>query len=278
MRVGFTTFAFAWSIGVPGHRPARPMTPTEVLRRVHELGGQVLQVCDNQPLTRLGPDELEPYAALASDLGIAIEPGTRGVRGHDLERCLSLARRFGSKLVRLVVDANGHEPSPAEVAKLLRPRLSAFADASVKLAIENHDRFSASQLAAMVSELGTERVGVALDTVNSFGALEGPEVVMDTLIPHTLTVHLKDFAIYRVESNMGFMITGTPLGAGRLNVPSILRRLKDGGRDVNVLIELWPPRLESIEDTVRQEQEWAAQSARYLTGVLVEQTEAKSNG
>ena len=56
---------------------------------------------------------------------------------------------------------------------LQRQRLM-FEEAGVVLAIENHDKFSTDELVYMVEELGPSWVGICLDTVNSFGALEGP--------------------------------------------------------------------------------------------------------
>ena len=55
-------------------------------------------------------------------------------------------------------------------------------------------------------------VGICLDTVNSFGSLEGPEVVIETLAPYTVNLHIKDFDIRRTDHNMGFTIFGTPAG------------------------------------------------------------------
>ena len=49
------------------------------------------------------------------------------------------------------------------------------------LAIENHDRFNSTTLVEILERIDSDRVGICLDTVNSFGALEGPEVVLENL-------------------------------------------------------------------------------------------------
>jgi len=134
----------------------------------------------------------------------------------------------------------------------------------VRLAIENHDRFSARTLAEMVEQLGPEQVGICLDTVNSFGALEGPQAVVATLAPYALNLHLKDFTIRRVSSQMGFVVAGCPAGRGRLNVPWLLEQLRAAGRDVNAIIELWTPLGTSLEETTQQELAWAQESVAYL--------------
>ena len=147
---------------------------------------------------------------------------------------------------------------------LLAPVVARFAGAGVKLAIENHDRFPARQLARMVEALGPDHVGVCLDTVNSFGALEGPEIVVKTLAPYTLNLHVKDFTIARVSSQMGFVIHGCPAGQGRLNVPWLLEQLRAAGRAGNAVLELWTPRGATLEETVVREAAWAEESVRYL--------------
>jgi sugar phosphate isomerase/epimerase len=130
--------------------------------------------------------------------------------------------------VRIVTDSVGDQPSPEEVVTRLRAFVPEFQRAGVKLALENHDRFKAAALAWIIEQVGLEHAGICLDTVNSFGALEGPEVVVRTLAPYTLNLHVKDFAVQRVDSQMGFIVTGSPAGRGAagsaLVTPATARR------------------------------------------------------
>ena len=265
MRLGIGTYTFPWAVGVEGRVPREPLSVLDVLRRARQLGVHVVQFCDNLPLTSLSPAELAAAHAFARDHQMAVEIGTRGVADTaNLLANVELARRFQSPLVRLVLDSKGHEPTPAECCALLRPLLPRFADAGVQLAIENHDRFPSPTLASLVEALGPDRVGICLDTVNSLGALEGPEVVVKTLAPYTLNLHLKDFTIERVSSQMGFVVNGCAVGQGRLNVPWLLEQLRAAGRDVNAILELWTPLGPTLEDTVTREAAWAGESVRYL--------------
>lgn len=269
MRLGIGSYTFTWAAGVPGQRPTRPLSPRQLLDRAARLGVRVVQFCDNLPLTRLPASELDAFVARARELDLAIEIGTRGVSNPaEILACLALARRFASPFVRLVVDAAGHEPSPAECVSRLRPLLPRFAEAGVMLALENHDRFPAATLASLVEQLGPDRAGICLDTVNSFGALEGPEVVVRTLAPYTVNLHLKDFTVTRVQSQLGFTIQGCPAGQGRLNVPWLLAQLRAAGRDVNAILELWTPFGPTLEATLRRERRWAAASVRSLRAFI----------
>ncbi len=63
---------------------------------------------------------------------------------------------------------------------------------------------------------------------------------------------------------MGFVVQGTPAGEGMLNIPSLLARLKQNGREFNAILELWHPPENDIVATVDQEAQWAAQSVSWL--------------
>jgi 3-oxoisoapionate decarboxylase len=268
MKLGIGSYTYPWAIGVPGHPPAQPLTAQDLFRKAQALGVGVVQLCDNLPLTRLSAAELDRLAAFAGTHHIAVEIGTRGLEAANLLAYLQLARRFAAPFVRVVVDSLNHQPSPAETVSLLRPIVARFAEAGVKLAIENHDRFTAETLKGVVEALGPAQVGVCLDTVNSFGALEGPEVVVRALASYALNLHVKDFTIDRVSSQMGFVVKGCAAGQGRLDVPWLLERLRAAGREVNAILELWTPFGPTLADTLAREQTWSEESVRYLRQLI----------
>ena len=66
MRLGIGSYAFAWSIGVPGRAPPRPMTAFDLVAMAVDLGVGVVQICDNLPLHLLTEPELDRLAAFAA--------------------------------------------------------------------------------------------------------------------------------------------------------------------------------------------------------------------
>lgn len=270
MRLGIGSYTFTWAVGLPGSPSPRPLTAIGLLEKAAGLGVRVAQFCDNLSLSSLPPAGLEECLAFARDRGIAIQVGTRGLEPDDLLAHLDVAVRAGSPFVRVVVDGPGRKPTPAEAVAALRSVLPRFERAGVKIAIENHDRFPARTLARMVEDLGSDIAGICLDTVNSLGALEGPEVVVAALAPYALNLHLKDFTIERVPSQMGFVVSGCPVGKGRLDVAWLIGALRSAGRDADAIIELWTPPAASPEETLRREEEWAAESVRYLRTIIRE--------
>lgn len=268
MRLGIGSYTFTWAVGVPGFPPPEPLTAPRLLERAAALGVGVVQICDNLPLDRLCEGELEALRARAGELGVQVEVGTRGIRPDHLRAYLALARRFRSPVLRVVIDTTEHHPEPDEVVRLLAPLMPEFECAGVHLAIENHDRFPARVLARIVERLASPCAGVCLDTVNSFGALEGPEVVIETLAPYTVNLHVKDFVIRRAGHQMGFTIEGAPAGEGRLDIPRLIAAIRSAGRDPNAIVELWTPPAGSIAETIAREAAWAQRSVAYLRGLL----------
>ncbi len=270
VRLGFGSYAFAWAIGVPGFPPSAPLDAFGLVRRAAEWGLKVVQIDDNLPLDRLPPSDLRSLRALADGSGVRLEVGTRGLLDDNLARYLEVAGALGSAILRVVIDAPGFEPGPDEVVASLRRLAPALERARVTLAIENHDRFPSAVLADMVRAAASPRIGICLDTVNSFGALEGPAVVVETLGPLTVNLHLKDFAVRRAVHKMGFAVDGTAAGEGRLAIPWLLERMRAFGRDPSAILELWVPPEADVERTVAKELEWARRSIAYLRPLVPE--------
>ncbi len=109
---------------------------------------------------------------------------------------------------------------------------------------------------------------MCLDTVNSFAALEPPDVVVKTLAPYTLNLHIKDFEIERIGHELGFSIIGRPAGEGRLDIKWIVNCIKEKKRDPNAILELWTPFTENLDKTIQLENRWAEKSIGYLKSVI----------
>ncbi len=266
-QLGLGSYGVAWAIGVSGsgyEAPANPLDAFGLLRLTHELGLHVVQIADNLPLHTLSNAERAALRAEAAQHDIMIEVGTRGIHPDHLQMYLAIARDFASPILRVVVDTADHHPAPEEVVALLRPHLPEFAASGITLALENHDRFKAQTLVDIITTLDHPNVGVCLDTVNSFGSLEGPEVVIPTLAPFVVNLHIKEFIIRRLDHNMGFTITGVPAGQGMLDIPRLLKQLQSSGRSFNAIIETWLSPSETMAATIAQEADWVQQSVAYL--------------
>lgn len=288
MRLGISSYTYGWAVGTDQHRPPDALTALDLIDRAAAFGVRVLQICDNLPAATYEPESVRVIARHAERAGVSVEVGTRGCDPAHLRRFLHVARALGSPVLRVVLDAAEDHPSEEQVVERLAAVLPEFAGGdpggrdtnrgggrTVRLAIENHDRFRAAALVRILKGLEARgvgpAVGICLDTVNSFGALEGPEVVVDALGPYVVNLHLKDFAVRRLPHLQGFTVEGRPTGDGMLDVPWLLRRLRElSPRDFNAILELWTPPEAEMADTIRKEAEWAGRSVRAARGWIKE--------
>ena len=268
MKLGLSSYACAWEVGLPGFEPERRLDAAGLIARANSLGLSLVQIADNIALQHAGRDELKEVRERARECGVQVELGTRGIGRDHVRRFLDLCEMFESPMLRIVVDTANHHPPVPEIAEILGGLMSDFRAARVTLALENHDRFDSRTFANLIEQLGADYAGICLDTVNSFGALEGPGVVIETLAPYVVNLHLKDFVIHRHTSMMGFEITGAPAGKGRLDVPALLAALRSHGRDPNAILELWPAPEGTIDRTIEKERQWVIDSVGYLRTLI----------
>jgi 3-oxoisoapionate decarboxylase len=260
MRLGLSTYTYTWAIGVPGHLPKSPMTLFGLVDLAHRNQLKVVQIADNSPLHLLSGEELDKLLAYATLKGVSIEVGTRGMSIENVIAYLAIAKQLQSPILRMVIDGPGFEPDLSEVIEMLQKIIPLLKASQIKLAIENHDRFKSYEFAQMITETDPEWVGICLDSVNSMGAGEGIAEVVRTLAPFTINLHLKEFVIKRVSHKMGFVVEGLPAGEGMLNIPSLLETIEKTGKCQSAILELWTPPSETIEETIRKENDWAEQS------------------
>lgn len=264
MILGISSFAYGWGIGTESHWPAQPMLEDDLVTNAIAFGLACLQIGDNLPLHTFDQERLKRLSHAVKKHSLRLEVGARGLTPKNLETYLVLAQTLNAPLLRFVVDGPGYEPSASEVIRLLQDFLPELKKANITLGIENHDRFKAIELAGMIDAVGSERVGICLDCVNSMGAGEGLEHVADVLAPYTVNLHIKDFTVQRLSHKMGFTITGTPAGKGMTNVPMLMEKLMKYNRCQSGVLEQWVPLKESLEGTIVMEKQWAEEGVKYL--------------
>jgi sugar phosphate isomerase/epimerase len=264
MRLGISSYTYGWAIGGEGNRPADAPTALDLIDRAAAFGVPVLQLADNLPPQTFHDDSVRQIAARAAERNISIEVGTRGCDPDVLARFIEIAHTLNSPILRIVIDTPTDHPTEEQVIKRLAAVSDAAREAGVVLAIENHDRFGSAQLVRIVQNLSPQ-VGICLDTANSLGVPEGPEVVVERLGSLAVNLHLKDFAVTRVPYLQGFVVEGRPAGRGMLDIPWLLERMRAFGKDnISAIAELWVPPEASIEQTIAKESQWAEASVRAL--------------
>jgi 3-oxoisoapionate decarboxylase len=276
LHVGLGAYGVAWLLspatrGLTARGPdpggaeySLPLTIVDLVRLAADFGFRRLQLADNTPVDALSATEWGEVLRVADERQVALEMGMRGLREEAVQQHLDRAVDAGSPFLRIVIDQSEFEPEPAEIVRLLRRLVPALAERRVVLAIENHDRFPARELAAMLEAVDSPWLGICLDTVNSLGAGEGVETVVAVLAPHVVNVHLKEFVVRRAAFQGGFVVEGAPLGAGWLKESRVRSVLAQLPRCRSVTLEQWVPAQRDIAATVAAELRWCAEGVRTL--------------
>ena len=267
-RLGISSWTYPWAIGVPGYpAPQQPMSACDLIRKTAQLGVNVLQIADNLPLHKMTDAEIDEVSRVAADSQITLEVGTRGVEPNHLLHYLEIAEKLDARIVRTLTHTVDSKPGVDQILQWLLEVLPSFEKAGVVIALENYEVHSARELRTLVEKVDSQFLGVCLDTVNNFGALESPSQVLSELAPFVVNLHIKEFQIQRVPYMMGYMVTGCPAGTGRLDVENLLRTLDGSARKINVILEQWPTYPGTVEESILQEASWAEQSVAYLKKV-----------
>jgi len=106
----------------------------------------------------------------------------------------------------------------------------------VKLAVENHKDWRANEFIEILKIIGSEWVGVTLDTGNNISLLEDPMEVVEALAPYAYSVHLKDMGVDEYED--GFLLSEINLGEGYLDIERMISIIKKHNPDVRFNLEM----------------------------------------
>ncbi|SDR89395.1 sugar phosphate isomerase/epimerase family protein [Microlunatus soli] len=261
MSIGTGTYAYFWRMS---ERVASPWSLQDALRDTADHGLDLFQICDHQPLSEADDGRLSEIAALATDLGITLELGTRGLAEDHLLRYLRIAERLGARLIRSMWTAGDDRPGAVEAERRLRAVLPAFTDAGVTLALETYEQVSTVDLVGLIERIDSPQLGICLDPGNTVANFEQPDEVTRRCAPYVKNWHVKDFDFTRSPGWVGFSYTGVPIGTGRLDYDGIRAAIEPDRRGINQIIEFWLPWQDSPHATVDTEARWTADTIAYL--------------
>ncbi len=189
----------------------------ELRSRVEKDGGY-LEGELGLPKPETGLDAFEAEVRLLREAGITVARTVLfGGRRYETLRTLDEFQRFR-----------------ADSEKRLRWAEPVLRRQGLHLAVENHKDFTSDELAGLMRGIGSEWVGVCVDTGNNLALLEDPNAVVETLAPYLLSVHFKDMAVQVCDD--GFLLSEVPLGTGVLDLKRMVAALR--GRNPDVVFNL----------------------------------------
>ena len=225
-KIGVGSWTFPWATGtVQDRRPEPILDPVGVVQRTIDIGVHVVHFLDNLPLDAFDGEILDRARDLAVEHNIEVEVGTRGTEPAHLLRYLEIAQRMGARLVRTM---GGWHKAPAPVDQIkanFRKVLPQFDGAGVRIALENYEAYSTSDIAAIVREIDSPSLGVCLDLTNSFAAMESADEILENLAPFTISVHLEGVHCRAARISDGICISRQTDRPGRASAHEDLRHV-----------------------------------------------------
>jgi len=269
MRFGISSWCYPWSMGVTvGPQPVKKMTALQLLEKAAEYKVDLVQIAENLPLENLTRNELEDVKDFAVANGISIEAGTKGIEKAHLLKLLEIASYLQSPILRVLPAFFGSSAVMKEVETSIREVLPYFEREGITIVLENTEAFKANDYAGLMKRIDHPSFRMCLDLANALGTMEGPEYVMQKLLPYIGNFHFKDVKVTRSETVIGFSVFGTPAGKGDLSLPWIIEQLETSGLNPSIIVELWPTFTENIQKTMLLEDDWVRQSVDYLKSVV----------
>jgi sugar phosphate isomerase/epimerase len=264
MKLGISTYTYAWAIGFAGAVPSRPLTALQLLDKAQELGVGLVQFGPNLPLDKLPDAERREVIKRADAWRIDLEMATCGLGTASLRQQIQFAKRMGVILLKTTPDCTrGKTPMRLEMASQLRAITSDLAEGEIRLAIDN-SHIPAQELNELLNPIGSPWIGVALDTVNPLAIPQGWQMAVRVLAHRTLSVQIKDFVVEPAWHNMGFTVEGRPAGKGQLNVPWLVESFAALRVAPSTILESWTPQQKTLQETIALEEAWAKQSVEYM--------------
>ena len=269
LNFGISSWCYPWSMGVvKGPQPPKKMTWQELLNKAIEFNVDLVQFADNLPLEKLSNTELDELKSFAGDNKISLEVGTKGIEEEHLLNMLDIALQLHSPILRVLPAFFGSSAIMKEVEEKIKRVLPMFEKENIVMVLENTEAFKAEEYAGLIQRVGHPNFQMCVDLANALGIMEGPEFVLEKLIPYCGNFHFKDVAVKRSETVVGFTVYGTPAGQGDLSLPWILEQLKLNRKSPSIIIEHWPTWTNTIEETMLLEETWTKESVAYMKSIM----------
>jgi sugar phosphate isomerase/epimerase len=238
------------------------------VRKTREAGLDALQVCENARPLDVSTAGWRDVLRAAADVGVTVHLGCMTLDVETVSQYLERAAMIpGATALRIVLeDDSGHAPPRDRIERFLAAAAVRAGESRLTLVVENHFHIPCRVLADMARSYSADVVAFCVDSANSLRNWESAAQVFDLLGDRAVFYHLKD---YRVRgSNVGFEVTGAPLGEGSLDLDACLDRMFSRHTQPLIFLENWVPATGDRHADVAADADWLARSLAGLRRAL----------
>jgi len=263
--IGATSYVFRYLLSDPTRAPRLD----DLLLLARKAGLESFQVCENARPLSASPKEWIQLARQANDLGLDLSLGCMTLDSEIIFNYLDRIEAIGGNYLRLVLEREGEPALTLErIRRFLDGIVPQLEARKICLAIENHFEIPSRLLAEATNAYPASLIGFCVDVANSLRNFEDTNTVLDLLNPRAICYHLKDYVV--AGSNVGFAVSGAPLGEGGIVVRELIRRIRRNHKSMpQMFIETWTPVTGNWEVDVDKDAIWLAASIENLRKLMM---------
>jgi sugar phosphate isomerase/epimerase len=163
-----------------------------------------------------------------------------GTVEEQVARGLKASQIFGATCMRCVLGGDPERPQidmhVDNMVKAVRGIRARIVDSGVKLAVENHGGdLQSREMKGMIEAVGTDVMGVCLDSGNPVWMLEDPHMTLEMLIPYALTCHVRDSAVWKTPE--GIAVRWVNMGEGNVDIDGWIRKFIQAKSGMPIIFE-----------------------------------------
>lgn len=217
--------------GTPNENP-NALTADEFLRLAVDRGLSSIEVSLPFVSAALDPGQLREYAEQARGAGLdVVIAGPNITATPDLAALIALASGMGAKRFRCTGSAvlcgdrspvggfPGWQRHVDNEISILRDLAPVAEHNDVRVGLENHQDHDSADLLRICETVGSEYIGVTLDTGNPIAVGEDPVAFAEKILPFLVDVHLKDYRM--INTPHGFRLVHCAIGSGVVEFRSL---------------------------------------------------------
>jgi sugar phosphate isomerase/epimerase len=164
----------------------------------------------------------------------------QGTVEEQVARGLKASQIFGATCMRCVLGGDPERPQidmhVDNMVKAVRGIRARIADSGIKLAVENPGGdLQSREMKGMIEAVGTDVMGVCLDSGNPVWMLEDPHMTLEMLIPYALTCHVRDSAVWKTPE--GIAVRWVNMGEGNVDIDGWIRKFIQAKPGMPIIFE-----------------------------------------
>jgi sugar phosphate isomerase/epimerase len=215
-----------------------------------EVGGVSLESCFFESLEpgyltaiKEALDEKGMERVLAWGHPDGLEAGRNENAWREMNDLIPKARFMGADIMRIVASSlmfrnEPHGPQIEAIVRMLKESVQIAEECGVVLAIENHIDYTSAEILEILERVGSDALKVNFDTGNTLRMMEDPVAAARRVGPATVATHTKDVEACRhVRPEEWYFFSSVPVGTGLIDMPGVVRALKESGFDGVLAVE-----------------------------------------